>query len=155
MIKVFIIGNLGGDAETRQAGESQVAAFNVASTRRFSDRSGQAAEETEWMRVELWNPGGVLPYLLKGQQVFVEGRYRTEKYTDRDGNERTAVKVIATTLQLLGRREDEQPARQAGSRRGVSDSAPAWQRSRAYSYAPPQRPAPAAPAEAPDDDLPF
>lgn len=146
MIKVFIIGNLGGDAETRQAGESQVAAFNVASTRRFTDRSGQAAEETEWMRVELWNPGGVLPYLLKGQQVFVEGRYRTEKYTDRDGNEKTAVKVIASTVQLLGRREDEKPAGPARSRRGVPDSAPAW-----------QRPAYTAPASGgdPTDDLPF
>lgn len=147
MIKVIIIGNLGGDAETRQAGESQVAAFNVASTRRFTDRSGRAAEETEWMRVELWNPGGVLPYLLKGQQVFVEGRYRTEKYTDRDGNERTAVKVVATTVQLLGRREDEKPEGPARSRRGVPDSAPAWQRSPSYT-------APASGGD-PTDDLPF
>lgn len=140
MIKVFIIGNLGGDAETRQAGESQVAAFNVASTRRFTDRSGQAAEETEWMRVELWNPGGVLPYLLKGQQVFVEGRYRTERYTDRDGNEKTAVKVVATTVQLLGARQEDDRGRRPARPREAPMSAPAWQRS--PSYTPPaQKPA--------------
>ena len=150
MIKVIIIGNLGGDAETRQAGESQVAQFSVASTRKFTDRSGQVKEETEWMRVEYWNPGGVLPYLTKGQQVFVEGRYRTEKYTDRDGNEKTAVKVIATTVHLLGRREDEKPEGPARSRRGVPDSAPAWQRS--PSYTPPA--ADWRPEEGPEDDLP-
>lgn len=149
MIKVFIIGNLGGDAETRQAGESQVAAFNVASTRRFSDRSGRTAEETEWMRVELWNPGGVLPYLLKGQQVFVEGRYRTEKYTDRDGNERTAVKVVATTVQLLGARQDDDRGGAPQGRRRPVTPAPAWQHSAPVTAAPAQETAAA------EDDLPF
>lgn len=149
MIKVFIIGNLGGDAETRQAGESQVAAFNVASTRRFTDRSGRTAEETEWMRVELWNPGGVLPYLLKGQQVFVEGRYRTEKYTDRDGNEKTAVKVVATTVQLLGARQDDDRGGGPQGRRRPVTPAPAWQHSAPVTPTPAQEPAAA------EDDLPF
>ena len=151
MIKVFIIGNLGGDAETRDAGESQVAQFSVASTRKFTDRSGQVKEETEWMRVEYWNPGGVLPYLTKGQQVFVEGRYRTEKYADRDGCERTAVKVIASSVQLLGSKAKGEQAQRPARPRAASMSAPAWQRSPSYT------PAAAGwrPEEGPEGDLPF
>lgn len=151
MIKVFIIGNLGGDAETRDAGESQVAQFSVASTRKFSDRSGQVKEETEWMRVEYWNPGGVLPYLTKGQQVFVEGRYRTERYADRDGCEKTAVKVIASSVQLLGSKSE---GGQASTRRPEPRrlNYPASK----YQHYPDTPPAPAyGPEEGPEGDLPF
>lgn len=114
MLKVIMIGNLGGDAETRDAGDSQVARFNVASTRKFKGRDG-IQEETEWLKVEMWNPGGVLPYLLKGQQVYVEGSLRTERWKDRDGAERERKKVVASSVQLLGQRDREDGAERASA----------------------------------------
>ena len=168
--KIFLIGNLGGDAETRNAGDAQVASFSVATTERWKDRNGEEQESTEWHRCEFWNPGGVLPYLIKGQQVFVEGTLRTEKYKDKDGVDKTAVKVRVLSLQLVGgkdgRQEGDAPRRpqrqsaQAGPApraRNAPMSAPAWQRSPTYTEpsAPVPEPAPTTGSGDPEDDLPF
>lgn len=155
MLRVIMIGNLGGDAETRDAGGSQVASFNVASTRKFKGRDGMQ-EETEWLKVEYWNPQGVLPYLLKGQPVFVEGDLRTERWKDRNGADCERKKVVASIVQLLGKKADDDspkaPARQAAgpspAPRNAPMSAPAWQRS--PTYTPPQ-----AAADKSEDDLPL
>lgn len=141
MLKVIMIGNLGGDAETREAGDSQVASFNVASTRKFKGRDG-IQEETEWLKVEMWNPGGVLPYLLKGQQVYVEGSLRTERWKDRDGAERERKKVVASSVQLLGQRDREDGA----------ERTPAARPGRATART---APSPAPPETGGVDDLPF
>lgn len=149
--KIFLIGNLGGDAETRNAGDSQVASFGVATTERWKDRNGEVQEATEWHRCEFWNPGGVLPYLVKGQQVFVEGTLRTEKYKDKDGVDRTAVKVRVLSLQLVGGKDGQQEGdTPRGARRQSAQTGPA---PRARSAA--SAPAPATGSGAPEDDLPF
>lgn len=146
--KVMLIGHLGGDAETRVAGESKVAAFSVATTKRWKDKNGDAQEATEWHRCEFWNPGGVLPYLVKGQQVFVEGTLRTEKYKDKDGVDKVVVKVRVLSLQLIGGRD--------GQQEGDAPRRP--QRQPVYSGPAPRAaaaPAPATGSGNPEDDLPF
>ena len=65
-------------------------------------------EITTWFRVSVWGKQAesISQYLLKGRQVYVEGRLRTEEYTDRDGNKRISLEVTASDVQLLGSRSD-------------------------------------------------
>lgn len=100
--KVMLIGNLGDNAEIRQVGQSMVAQFRLATTEKFKDQAGQLKESTEWHTCELWNNNAVHPYLVKGQQVYVEGTIRTEEWTDQQGQKRTRVKIRVLSLQLLG-----------------------------------------------------
>ncbi|GAB2604804.1 single-stranded DNA-binding protein [Spirosoma areae] len=160
--KMTIIGNLGADPEVRYLdGGAVVATFNVATTEKYTNRSGEKVEQTEWFRVELWNEQAKVAekYLKKGNSVYVEGRLRTELWTDKEGKERTSLRVRANTMQLLGSpnagQEDvqyEAPRQQAAP----AQPAPAPERPR-------QQPAPqaaqprqqAAPARREPEPVPF
>lgn len=103
--KMTIIGNLGADPEVRYLdGGAVVATFNVATTEKYTNRNGEKVEQTEWFRVELWNEQAKVAekYLKKGNSVYVEGRLRTELWTDKEGKERTSLRVRANIMQLLG-----------------------------------------------------
>ena len=103
--KVMLIGNLGGDPEKRVTGTGQVVTnFNMATTDRWTDKSGQKQERTEWHRVVVWGPqaDSCAQYLNKGRQVYVEGSLRTRQWQDRDGNTRYTTEVIAQRVQFLG-----------------------------------------------------
>ncbi len=107
--KMTIIGNLGADPEVRYLdGGAVVATFNVATTEKYTNRSGEKVEQTEWFRVELWNEQAKVAekFLKKGNSVYVEGRLRTELWTDKEGKERTSLRVRASTMQLLGSPND-------------------------------------------------
>ena len=139
--KVILIGNLGRDPEVRYA-PSGAAVCNVslATTRQWKDKSGEKREETEWHRVVFYDRLAEIAgeYLKKGRSVYVEGRLKYGKYTDKDGNERYTTEVIANEMQMLGGAE------------GGTRQAPARQR--------PQTSAPAQPAPADDfedDRIPF
>ena len=113
--KVFIIGNLGRDAEMRETqGGHKVVNFSVATTERWKSRDGEAQERTEWHRCVAWNKVGeaVQPYLTKGKQVCVEGSLETRDWVDRDENKRQTTEIKATRITLLGgRRDDERESR--------------------------------------------
>ena len=103
--KVQIIGRLGGDPELRYTSSGQpVATFNVATDERWNDAQGQAQERTEWHRVVLWGKLGEVAgdYLRKGGRVYIEGRLQTNKWTDKNGNERETKEIIARDMILLG-----------------------------------------------------
>ena len=102
--KVILIGNLGRDAEIRQTDHATVANFSIATTERWKSRDGEKQEHTEWQRIVLWGKvaESLGQYLVKGKQVCVEGSIRTEKWTDKDGNEKTTQKINATEVTLLG-----------------------------------------------------
>lgn len=137
--KVIIIGNVGNDPDVRYLdGGSVVAKFSVATNERYTTRTGEQVESTEWFRVEVWNDQAktIEKYVRKGQQIYVEGRLRTETYTDREGKERFALNVRATTFQFLGGPNDRQD--------GAAYDAPA----QAVPQPTPQR-QPAAPAPQP------
>ena len=106
--KVILIGNLGRDPEVRYA-PSGAAVCNVslATTRQWKDKSGEKREETEWHRVVFYDRLAEIAgeYLKKGRSIYVEGRLKYGKYTDKDGNERYTTDIIATEMQLLGGRE--------------------------------------------------
>lgn len=148
--KVIIVGNLGRDPESRYmpSGE-QVTSIAVATTDRWRDKaSGEQREATEWHRVSFFGKLAEIAgqYLKKGSQVYVEGRLRTRKYTDREGIERYTTEIIADTMQMLGSRPGAgEPMEDRGSapRQPASGSAPRQAPSRAPSLSDM------------DDDIPF
>lgn len=103
--RVILVGNLGRDAETRfTSGGVAVVTFSMATTEVFKDREGQRQERTEWHRIKYFGKSAeaVVEYLKKGKQVYVEGRLQTDKYKDKEGNDRTSVEVRVDRLVLLG-----------------------------------------------------
>jgi single-strand DNA-binding protein len=110
--KVILIGHLGRDAETAYtASQVPVTKFSVATSRRWKDQAtGDWKEETDWSRVVLWRGEAVAPYLLKGKQVYVEGRLQTRSYDDKDGKKVWATDVVADEVILLGGRGEGGPS---------------------------------------------
>ena len=115
--KVQIIGRLGQDPEVRytQAGKC-VASMSVAVSEKWKDQQGQQQERTEWFNVSLFGRLGEISgeYLKKGALVYIEGKQRTEKWTDNNNQDRYSVKLIADQMQMLGGREGAAPGNQSG-----------------------------------------
>ena len=104
----FIVqGNLTRDAEVRQVGQSSVASFGLATSRRFKKQDGTDGEETEFHDIELWNNNGVYPYLTKGQSVLIQGEIRTDRWQDQNGQQREKKKIRASVIQLCGSRQQQ------------------------------------------------
>ena len=117
--KVMLIGNVGKDPEVRYldgnspAGQGRkVASFTLATSERYRDRSGEVRENTEWHNVVVWGQSAdiVERYVKKGTQLYIEGRIRTRQWTDQSGNKRYTTEIVADSLQLLGRRADNEGA---------------------------------------------
>lgn len=162
--KVILIGNLGRDPEVRYTPSgSAVCNITVATSRQWKDKTtGDKNEETEWHRVVFYDRLAEIAgeYLKKGRSVYVEGRLKTRKWTDKEGKDNYTTEVIADNMQMLGGREgmggggeDGGYARDRNEDRGEAREA----------RAPASRPAAAAKA-APksatgfddmDDDIPF
>ncbi|MQA00832.1 MAG: single-stranded DNA-binding protein [Dehalococcoidia bacterium] len=108
--KCMIIGNLGADPEMRYtANGNAVTTFSVATSRRFTDASGERREETEWFRVVTWSrlAETCAQYLAKGRQVYVEGRMQTRSWDDQQtGQKRYMTELVAEEVKFLGSRED-------------------------------------------------
>src|ERR1700752_5305205 len=149
--KVILVGRLGKDAESKftPSGVS-VATFSVATSWRAKDQqTGEWKEHTDWHNIVLWRSENVVPYLLKGTQVYIEGRLQTRNYENKEGRKVYVTEVVAEELILLR-------GRQGGGSMGDNSAGP-------VSMPRSSRPAAAsAPAEDPgfdqgitDDDVPF
>jgi single-strand DNA-binding protein len=107
--KVILIGNLGRDPEVRYAPSgSAICNVTIATSRQWKDKtSGEKQEETEWHRVVFYDRLAEIAgeYLKKGRPVYVEGRLKTRKWTDKDGVEKYTTEIVADQMQLLGSRE--------------------------------------------------
>lgn len=154
--KVILVGNLGRDPETRYSPDgAAICNVSLATTSSWKDKAtGEKKEETEWHRVVFYGRLAEIAgeYLKKGRSVYVEGRLKTRKWTDKDNNERYTTEIVADQMQMLGGREgmgsgpssneaDYGEPRQAPARSGGSKPA-------------------GAPKQAPnfadmDDDIPF
>lgn len=104
--KIMLIGNLGADPDVSFLNNGEaVANFRVATSVRWKDRqSGELREETEWHRVSCFGRQAeyVGQYLKKGNRVYVEGRLRTRKWTDKEGIERYTTEILAQSVQGMG-----------------------------------------------------
>jgi single-strand DNA-binding protein len=116
--KVILIGNLGRDPEVRYAPSgSAICNVTLATSRQWKDKtSGDKQEETEWHRVVFYDRLAEIAgeYLKKGRPVYVEGRLKTRKWTDKDGVEKYTTEIVADQMQLLGSREGMGGADDAG-----------------------------------------
>jgi single-strand DNA-binding protein len=157
--KVILIGNCGRDPEIRYLPSGQaVANVSVATSSKRKDKnSGETIEETQWHRVTFFDRLAEIAgeYVKKGRPIYIEGRLKYGKFTNKDGVEQNTCDIIATEMQLLGSREG-----MGGPGGGDEDGGGAPRRA----PAPASRSAPAAskPAAKPatgfddmDDDIPF
>jgi single-strand DNA-binding protein len=140
--KVILVGNLGRDAELRYTpGGAAVAKFSLATTERWTDKSGGQQERTEWHNIDIWGKQAetLTEYLRKGKQVYVEGRLQTDEYTDKEGVKRKSTKIRGDRIVLLG----------GGGMRGAA-TAPRGEEPAGHAPGP-------EPASEPltDDDIPF
>jgi single-strand DNA-binding protein len=131
--KVILIGNLGKDPETRYlpSGDA-VTNISVATSEKWKDKSGETQEHTEWHRVAFFGKTAEIAgeYLKKGSPVYVEGRIRTRKWQDKEGQDRYSTEIVADRMQLLGGRGGgaepmtREPVTAAASGGGGSKPAP-------------------------------
>ena len=144
--KAIIVGNLGGDPETRyMPSGGAVTNMTVATNESWKDKqTGEQKERTEWHRVAMFGRLAEIAaeYLRKGSQVYIEGRIRTRKWQGQDGQDRYTTEIIADEMQMLGGR--------GGSGGGGSFGGGGQQGGGQKSSAPPQ-PGP----DDFDDDIPF
>jgi single-strand DNA-binding protein len=137
--KVIIIGNLGQDPDTRyMPSGAAVTNLRVATNESWKyKQTGEQKERTEWHNVAMFSRLAEIAaeYLRKGSQVYIEGKLRTRKWQDKQGNDRYTTEIVADEMQMLGGRSG------AG--------APAM------SEADDSRPPPRTSSDDFDDDIPF
>jgi single-strand DNA-binding protein len=159
--KVILMGNCGRDPEIRYLPSGQaVANVSIATTTRRKDKtSGENVETTEWHRVTFFDRLAEIAgeYLKKGNPVYIEGRLKYGKFTNKDGLEQNTCDIVAQEMQLLGTRQG------AGAPGGDEGGGGSYARAPAPASRPPAaRPAPAPAASKAgtgfddmDDDIPF
>ena len=144
--KVILVGNCGKDPETRYSPSgSGVTKISIATSESWRDKqSGEQQERTEWHNVVFFGRLAEIAseYLRKGSQVYIEGSLRTNKWQDKNGQDRYTTEIVANEMQMLGSR--------GGSGGGDYSSAPAQQQK-----APAAKQEPALVDEGFDDDIPF
>ena len=153
--KVILVGTLGKDPEVRysQSGGA-ITSVSLATNEKWKDKNGEMQERTEWHRVKFFGRLAEIAgeYLRKGGQCYVEGKLRTDKYTDKQGVERYTTDIIADEMMLLGGQggdrgeRSERPQRGAGGygggeRAGAAAGAPVAAHRSEEPF--------------PDDDIPF
>lgn len=155
---VTIVGNLTRDPELRglPSGGS-VCSLRVAVNERRKDQAGQWADAPNFFNVTIFgnSADNAAKFLAKGRQVAVAGRLRWREYTDKDGNKREAIEIVANDVQFIGGRDGETGGGQGSGLPPASSSG--W----SDDFSPADQPAPPAqqrqePVPAPsDDDIPF
>ena len=107
--KVILVGRLGRDPETRYtSGGQAVCNFSLATDETFKDRNGERQKRTEWHRIAMWGKLAEIgqQYLKKGSLVYIEGRFQSREWTDKEGNKRTSHDTVANVMRMLGSKAD-------------------------------------------------
>lgn len=107
MIKMLLIGHLGKDAEVNNVNGKSVINFNVAHSENYTDRNGAKTTKTTWVQCAYWtDKTGIVPYLKKGGQVFVEGQPEVNTWQDNQGKTQATQKLRVSSIQLLGAKKE-------------------------------------------------
>lgn len=121
MVKLQIIGNLGKDCTTNMVSGRNVINFSVAHTERYKDSSGMQKERTLWVDCAYWtDKTGIVPYLRKGQTVYVEGTPDVRSYTRNDGSAGASLTLRVQSVQLVG----GSPRQEEGESGGIPERIP-------------------------------
>jgi len=102
MIKLEIIGNLGRDAVVTNVNGKNVINFSVCHTESYKDVSGNKVQKSVWVDAAYWSDKtGIVPYLKKGAQVYVEGQPDSRAYSNRQGMADSTITLRVHSIQLL------------------------------------------------------
>lgn len=111
--KVILVGNLGKDPEVKYLDNGvAVANFSLATTESYKNKQGEKVSQTEWHNIVVWRGLAEVAekYLKKGASVYVEGKVRTRKWEDKDGNTRYNTEILVDNMTMLGGKKDPQEA---------------------------------------------
>ena len=103
--KVILVGNLGKDPEVRYLDSGvAVANFSLATTESYKNKQGEKVNQTEWHNIVVWRGLAEVAekWLKKGSSVYVEGKIKTRKWEDKDGNNRYNTEILADNMTMLG-----------------------------------------------------
>mgnify|MGYP003326258433 CR=1 FL=1 len=156
--KVTLIGRLGQDPEIRFTGDgAAVASFSVATNESWKSKDGEMQERTEWTKVTVFGSTAekyVQPYVKKGTLVYIEGSLKTDKWQDKEGQDRYTTEIVGNEMQMLDSRgmSDGQTGQGGQSFQGGAAAQPQQAVPQGQ-----QAQAPMAPAGGDDwdDDIPF
>ena len=154
--RVVLTGNLTRDPELRSTPSgTAVCSLRLAVNTSRKDASGQWVDKPNYFDITVWGRQGenVAQYLSKGRPVAVDGRLEWREFTDKDGNNRQAVEIVADSVQFLGGREDGG----GGNGNGFQQRSDVPVDTGDFAPAPAQAPAAAAssPSAGSEDDIPF
>ena len=105
--KVILVGNLGKDPDVRYLDSGvAVANFSLATTENYKNKQGEKVSQTEWHNIVLWRGLAEVAekWLKKGSSVYIEGKIRTKKWEDKEGNTRYNTEILADNMTMLGNR---------------------------------------------------
>ena len=106
--KVMLIGRLGQDPEVKDAGNTPVANFSIATNENWTDKNGEKQERTEWHNIVAWDKLADLAgkYLRRGSNIYCEGKLQTRSWESQEGEKKYRTEVVINQLQFLDKRED-------------------------------------------------
>jgi len=110
--KVILLGHLGADPEVKYLeGDKVVANLSLATSEAYQDRNGNRVEQTEWHDLELWDQQAKVAekYLKKGSQIYVEGKIKSDKWTDEQGQNRKRIKIRGLSFTMVGGKPEGMP----------------------------------------------
>ena len=113
--KVILVGNLGKDPEVRYLDSGvAVANFSLATTENYKNKEGERVSQTEWHNIVFWRGLAEVAekYLKKGDSVYVEGKIRTRKWEDKEGNTRYSTEILADNMTMLGKKNSKETLNQ-------------------------------------------
>jgi single-strand DNA-binding protein len=125
--KVILVGRLGTDPEVKTISSGNtVARLSLATSENWKDREGQRQERTEWHRIVLWGKQAELAgkYLVKGRQVYIEGRLQTRSWEDQQGQKKYTTEIVANVIQFLGGGNQSETGRGSNDDMGSQDFGP-------------------------------
>lgn len=126
--KVILLGHVGKDPEIRHLeGGVTVSSFSLATSENFRDKStGEKKEQTEWHHIVMWRAlaeSVEKSELKKGDRVYLEGKIRTRQWTDKEGNKRSAVEIVADSFTIINRKRDRAPEANGGEEGEITEPA--------------------------------
>jgi len=119
--KITLLGRVGKDPETRQAGENKVTNFTLATTEKYKDK-----EDTQWHNIVIWGALSDIAekYVKKGDLLYVEGKSTNRSWEDKDGNKRYTTEVVVRELKLMPKGQGNKAEQSAPAPQSESDALP-------------------------------
>lgn len=146
MIKLQIIGHLGGDCTQNEVSGKTVLNFNVAHSEKYKDSQGNLVEKTTWVKCAYWTDRtAIAPYLVKGQLIYAEGSPDVDAYLNKENQNAASLKLKVFNIQLLGSKSDNNNQNGGNNQNSGNQAQPS---SNVNAASPTQ-------VEEPADDLPF